>query len=190
MKQFCKLLLSFAPWVAFLAIAHGSLLRLKVGLVVAAVLSVAMAVLRLHRGVILWVGSAFFAYASVAVLGFEHMWTINNMAILAHAALALGIWITLFLGRPFTLEYARENIDPSLWQHPVFLRTNRILTSVWGAVFTINTVVAWLKTHDKSLPWWGYEVASNAFLLSAIVVSSVYPELVKRRRQTHTAQAG
>lgn len=181
MKRFLKLLLSFAPWIAFLALSQGGLPRLKAGLVAAAVLSAVMAVLRLHRGVILWAGLAFFAYASVAVLAFEHAWTIRNMAILAHAALAAGIWLTLLLGRPFTLEYAREQTDPSLWEHPVFLRTNRILTSAWGVVFTCNTVVAWLKVHDQPLPWWGYETASMAFLLLGMGFSTVYPEMVKRR---------
>lgn len=181
MKQFLKLLLGFAPWIAFLAMAQGGLARLKTALVAAAVLSLGMAVLRLHRGVILWAGMAFFVYASVAVLAFEHLWTIRNMAVLVQAALAAGIWLALLLGRPFTLDYAREQTDPSLWEHPVFLRTNRILASAWGAVFTLNTGVAWLKTHDAALPWWGYEIVSNAFLLSAIAVSTVYPERVRRR---------
>jgi len=190
MLQFLKLLLSFAPWIAFLVIAQGSLLRLKVGLVVAAVLTLAMAVLRLHRGAIMWVGIAFFAYATVAVLAFEHMWTIRNMGILANGALAAGTWVTMLLGMPFTQEYAREHVDPSLWRHPSFLRTNIILTSAWGAVFTLNTAVAWLKTYDRSLPEWGYETISYAFLLSAMILSSVYPELVKRRRQALAAQQG
>lgn len=189
MLQFLKLLFSFAPWIAFLVIAQGSLLRLKAGLVVAAVLTVAMAVLRLHRGAIMWVGIAFFAYASVAVLAFEHIWTIRNMGILANGALAAGTWVTLFLGMPFTQEYAREHVDPSLWKHPDFLRTNNILTSAWGAVFTANTAVAWLKTYDRSLPEWGYEATSYTFLLAAMIMSSVYPEMVKRRRQARASQA-
>jgi hypothetical protein len=58
---FLKLILAFAPWLAFLIIAHGSLFRLKLGLIVALVLSIGMGVARLHRGVILWVGLVFFA---------------------------------------------------------------------------------------------------------------------------------
>lgn len=57
-----KLLLAFAPWLAFLFIAHGSLLRLKIGLVVALALSVVMGVTRLHRG--LSSGWAWFSSAS------------------------------------------------------------------------------------------------------------------------------
>jgi hypothetical protein len=187
--QFLKLLFSFAPWIAFLVIAQGSLERLKIGLVVAAVLTVGMAVLKLHRGAIMWVGIAFFTYACVAVLAFTHMWTIHNMGILANAALAVGTWGTMFMGMPFTQEYAREHTAPSLWRHPAFLRANIVLTSAWGAVFTLNTAVAWLKTYDKSLPVWSYEAASYTFLLSAMVLSTVYPALMKRRAAALAAKA-
>ncbi len=64
LTAFAKLVLGFAPWVAFLLIAHGSLVRVKLGLAVALVLSVAMGIARLHRGIILWVGLVFFVCAS------------------------------------------------------------------------------------------------------------------------------
>jgi hypothetical protein len=38
--SFLKMLLSFAPWLSFLIIAHGSMFRLKLGIVVAAVITV------------------------------------------------------------------------------------------------------------------------------------------------------
>jgi hypothetical protein len=183
MMQFLKLLFSFAPWIAFLLIAQGSLLRLQIGLAVAAVLTIAMAVLKLHRGAIMWVGIVFFVYACVAVFGFTHMWTIRNMGILANGSLAAGTWVAMLLGHPFTEEYAREHTDPSLWKHPAFIRTNLILTSMWGLVFSINTGVAWLKTYDRSLPDLAYEFISYACLVSAMAMSTAYPELVRRRRQ-------
>jgi len=58
--SFFKLLLVFAPWLAFLFIARGSLFRLKLGLVVAIVLSIVMGITRLHRGVILWASPALY----------------------------------------------------------------------------------------------------------------------------------
>jgi hypothetical protein len=183
MMQFLKLLFSFAPWLAFLFIAHGSLERLKLGLAVAAVLTLGMAVLRLHRGAIMWVGIVFFAYACVAVFGFTHMWTIRNMGVLANAALAAGTWAGMLAGRPFTEEYARDHVDKSLWTHPAFIRTNRILTAMWGVVFTANTSIAWLKTYDRSLPEAWYEVMSYVLLVLAMAVSSFYPEMARRRRE-------
>lgn len=183
MMQFLKLLFSFAPWLAFLVIAQGSLMRLKIGLAVAAVLTVAMAVLKLHRGAIMWVGLVFFAYACVAVFGFTHMWTIMNMGVLANGSLAAGTWAALLLGHPFTEEYAREHVDKSLWEHPAFKRTNVLLTSMWGAVFTANAGIAWLKACDKSWPEPAYEALSYALLLLAMALSTFYPDIARRRRE-------
>lgn len=179
--QFLKLLLGFAPWIAFLFIAHGSLFRLKLGLVVAAILTLVMAVTKLHRGVIMWVGIAFFTYASIAVLVFENMWTVRHMGILANGALALGAWGTLAVGRPFTLEYAREHTDPSRWNDPLFIRTNVIITTVWAVVLSIGAGLAWLKTQPTGQPEWVLEVTNYAFMLSAVTFTNWYPVAVKRK---------
>ncbi|MBU1228881.1 MAG: hypothetical protein KKA55_12795 [Proteobacteria bacterium] len=190
MKQFLTLLLSFAPWIAFLAIAHGSLLRLKIGLVVAAVLSLGMGAARLHRGVILWVGMAFFAYAGIAVLVFEHMWTVRYLSALANGALALGVWLGMALKRPFTLEYAREQTDPALWNHPVFLRVNYVLTGAWAVVFTMSAALALQRSLQPVMPAWAYEAITYALLVAAVFLSSWYPEHIKRRAAAQSAWEG
>jgi len=181
--MFLKLLLGFSPWLAFLFIAHGSLLRLKIGLVVALILAVVLGIMRIHRGIILWIGLAFFSYALVAVLVFENMWAVRFMGVLANGALALGAWTTLALGKPFTLDYARDHTDPALWGNPVFLRTNTVITSVWALVFTANALIALSKALAPLMPDWGYDLTSYALLLCAMLSSVWYPALVRRRAE-------
>jgi hypothetical protein len=179
--SFFKMLLVFAPWIAFLVIAHGSLFRLKLGIVVAAVLTVVMVVTRLHRGAIMWVGIVFFSFVLVAVVLLNNMWIIRNMGILANGALASGTWMSIVLKRPFTLEYAREHTDPSLWHSPLFLRTNYILTIMWAATFTINATLSWQRNVQPIMPGWAYETSSYSLLVLAMFTSSWYPQFVKRR---------
>lgn len=181
--NFLKLLLGFAPWISFLIIAQGSMFRLKVGLVVALVLSVIIGVTRLHRGVILWVGLAFFTYASVAVVMLDDMWTAQHMGILANGALAACAWLTIAFKKPFTLDYARDHTDPTLWDNPVFIRTNIIITSVWAAAFTANTILAWGKMIHFILPEWAYEVCSYSLLIAAVAYTTWYPAHIRRARQ-------
>ena len=183
------MLLSFAPWIAFLIVAHGSMFRLKVGIIVAAVLTVVMAVTRLHRGVIMWVGILFFTYAIVAVILLNNMWAVHNMGALANGALAVGTWAGMALKRPFTLEYAREHTDPSLWKNPVFLRTNYLMTTIWGVVFTVNAFLAWQRSIQPTLPGWAYETITYGLLVSAMFISIWYPEHLRRRRNAQAAQA-
>ncbi len=181
---FFKILLAFAPWLSFLFIAHGSLFRLKLGLVVALILSIVMGVARLHRGIILWVGLAFFTFSSVAVVLLNHMWTVKHMGLLASGTLAASTWLTIAIRKPFTLDYAREHTPPSLWESPFFIRTNIIITSVWGMVFTINTVLAWGKMEHFVLPEWGYEVLSYIFMLGSAAFTTWYPNFVRNRQES------
>lgn len=178
---FLKLLVAFAPWLSFLVIAHGGLLRLKIGLLVALGLSVVMGVARLHRGIILWVGLVFFSYASAAVFLFEDMWTIRHMGILASGALAAGAWLTIVIGKPFTLDYAREHADPSLWNHPSFIRTNMWLTAVWAMTFSLNTALAWSKMHGVVLSDLVYELVSYALMIGAAFFTTWYPAHLRRK---------
>ena len=183
MRQFFKLLLGFAPWIAFMFIAHGSLLRLKVGLAVAAALTLVMAVRGLHKGVIMWVGIVFFSFASVAVIGFENVWTMRHMGILAHGALAAGTWLTLALGRPFTLDYAREHVAPALWNDPAFLRTNVLMSSVWAVVFSLGAGLAWGKMQAAVQPEWLFDAANYTLMVSCVAFTSWYPTVARRKAQ-------
>jgi hypothetical protein len=185
--SFLKLVLSFAPWIAFLVIAQGSLFRLELGLTVALALTVGMGVARLHRGVILWTGLLFFTYATVAVLAFGDMWTVRHMGVLANGALAVGSWLTIVIGKPFSLDYARAHTDPALWKDPLFIRTNVIITATWAATFTVNAVLAWGKMVQFLAPQWGYEVLSYAFLLGTAAFTSWYPDHLRRLRLARQA---
>lgn len=180
--SFVKLLLSFAPWIAFLVIARDTVARVEIGLVAALIASVVMAVLKLHRGIIMWVGLVFFSAATIAVLGFHNMWTVRHLGVMANGALALGSWVTLLIGRPFTLEYARAHTDPATWHDPLFIRVNVLLTTVWAAVFSLNTALAWVQMKHL-LPEWACHTASYAALIGAAAFTSWYPTLVRRRAQ-------
>jgi hypothetical protein len=177
---FLKLILAFAPWLAFLFIAHGSLFRLEVGLAVALLLSIGMGVARLHRGIILWVGLTFFSGATVAVLVFHDMWTIRHMGVIASGVLATATWLTVLLRKPFTMDYAREHTPPELWTSPAFLRTNLILTSAWGLTFTCNALLAVGKMHQWLLPELGYELISYALMFGTAAFTTWYPGYVRR----------
>ena len=181
--SFFKLLLTFAPWLSFLIIARDSLFRLKLGLVVALVLSVVMGITRLHRGVILWAGLLFFTYATVAVALLNNMWTAQHMGVMANGALAVSTWLTIAIKKPFTLDYAREHTDPSLWDNPLFIRTNVVIASAWGLIFSVNAILAWGKIKHFILSELGYEVVTYTLLIGTVAFTTWYPNYVHRRRE-------
>lgn len=177
---FFKLLLGFAPWLAFLFIAHGSLIRLDIGLGAALALTVLTGVLGLSRGIIFWCSMVFFAAASVAVIGFHSMWTVGNMGILASGTLAACTWLGILLRRPFTLAYAKAQVPPEHWSDPLFLRINYILSAAWGAVFTANALLAAISKYGPPLGEWMHQSVSYGLLIGASLFTSWYPEHAKR----------
>ena len=178
--MFFKLLLAFSPWLAFLFIASGGLFRLKLGLMVGLVLCVVMGITRLHRGIILWVGLLFFSSALLAVAGFNSMWTAKHMGIMANGAMAAAAWLSILIRKPFTMDYAREHTDPSLWKSPLFIRTNIIITAAWGLTFTLNAILAWGKMEQFVLSGLAYEIITYAALVGTVYFSSWYPAHVHR----------
>ena len=179
--SFLKLVVSFAPWIAFLLIARDTMSRVEVGLLVALALTVGMAILRLHRGIIMWVGLVFFTGATVAVVGFHDLWTVRHLGVLANGALAIGAWTTLLIGKPFTLEYARAHTDPARWHHPLFVHTNEVLTAAWASAFTFHTRVAWLLMKHLWLPEWAAHTLTYVTLVGVAAFTSWYPGHVRTK---------
>ena len=179
--QALKLLLSFAPWLAFLLIAHDSLLRVKIGLVVAFVLSIVLGAAKVNRGLVLWTSLIFFAFAAVSVVALNNLWTVRYMGVLANGTLAAVMWLSVLAGKPFTLEYAKEHAAPSLWKSAAFLRVNNIIASVWGASLTLNAAMAFVKMRTQPAPEVAYDVVSYATLLGAVAFTTWYPGFVHRK---------
>ncbi len=173
-----KSLAPWTPWIAFLIIAQGSLGRLRTGLVVALVLGVVLAAVKLFRGVLMWAALLFFAGALIAVFGLHNTWALKHLGVIANVMLATGAWGSLVVRKPFTLDYARPRIDPSKWNDPVFLRVNRMITTAWAVVFTVNAAVAVaMSRHIVSAPI-GLTL-TFAGLMCASVFSSWYPRRVR-----------
>lgn len=177
-----KMILVFAPWLAFLFIAQGSLFRLKLGLAVGLVLCIVMGIARIHRGIILWSGILFFLYTTVAVLLYENTWTIHYMGVLASGFLAASTWLGVVIGKPFTLDYAREDVDPIFWNDPRFIRSNSIVTSAWGFVFTLNSVLAWCKTQSFPIDDLVYEGISYTMLIGTVSFTAWHTKRARAQR--------
>jgi hypothetical protein len=101
------------------------------------------------------------------------------LAVLINGALAVGSWGSMLIGQPFTMAYARQNVDPALWNAPVFIRTNMRITAVWAAAFTFNTALAWLMTIHTLTGSVGH-LLSYPPLIASAAFSSWYPALVRR----------
>jgi hypothetical protein len=60
---------------------------------------------------------------------------------LTPAALAVAALISIAVGAPFTLAFAKRVAPPEYWDTPMFMHVNNVLTAVWAASFTVTAAV-------------------------------------------------
>lgn len=178
-----KLLLAFLPWIAFWIISDGhSMLRLQIGICVAAVLVAVMGVTKLHRGVILWAGVIFFAFALVSVAWLEEEWVIHRLGLLASGTLFVATLLSVLLGQPFTESYAREHVPKELWDSPAFIRGCFTVTAAWAFIFLANTLVNVAKLNHPEGGERLYLCLELGFLVSGVMFTTIFSRLSRRKR--------
>jgi len=185
-------LVSFAPWIAYWILAGN--VDLRVALLVASAIA-ALNTLHAMRGgsapKVLDVGSAvafalLFVTAFVADQALLQRW----MQPLANGALCVIALLSVLVGRPFVLQYAKEEAPPEIWHEPLFLRTVNVITWVWIAAFAVMTASSALpplldtrsslqdETHVLSTLF--YWVVPAVALAGAMLFTRWYPERVQR----------
>jgi hypothetical protein len=178
-----KLILAFAPWIAFWIISLGhSMFSLQLGICVAALLVIVMGVTRLHRGAILWAGVAFFAFAVISVVWLKNSWVIHHLGFLASGTLFMATFLSILWGRPFTEDYARDHVPRELWESPSFIRGCFTITGAWGFVFLANTMVNLVKLQRPVAAGWIYEVVQLGFLALGVIFTTVFSRIARRKR--------
>ncbi|MFH0959534.1 MAG: hypothetical protein V1897_12600 [Pseudomonadota bacterium] len=178
-----KLLLAFSPWIAFWIITSGhSMLGLQIGICVAAALVVVMGLTRLHRGAILWAGVLFFAFALVSVAWLNNIWVIQHLGILASGTLFVTTLFSIFIGRPFTEDYAREHVPKELWESPAFIRGCYTVTTAWGFIFLANSLVNVAKLYYPEAGEWLYRGSEFGCVILGVVFTTIYSQRARRKR--------
>ncbi len=184
MKQLFNILLGFLPWIVFAVLAGPSLWRLNAAIIVALALVLVLGYKQLAKGFILtWGSLLFFGVNLVMVVFFRNLWVIKNLDILSQGTLAAIAWLSIFIGKPFVLQYARETAPLERQASPVFYRTCRTLAVIWGVVFLIATGMSAAKTYD----WWagglGYQAVSLGLIGLGLGLNHWYPQYIRNREK-------
>jgi phytoene dehydrogenase-like protein len=174
--------IGFVPWILYWMLSGPGLWTEAVTAGLAAALALNAYRLRQRQVKTMeLVTLAFFAahFAVTVVLGSPLFKTCS--AVLAGAALALMAWGTLLAGSPFTYQYAREDWPREYWRHPLFYRTNALITAVWGAIFTLNAVLGALALAWPEARLWLTVVVPNAGIAAGIAFSLLFPNWYPKR---------
>jgi hypothetical protein len=107
-----------------------------------------------------------------------NMWILKMMNVLVYVTLAAVTWIGIIIGRPFVMEYARQEVDESRWQDPRFIRIVRDMTGFWGVAFLADLSIAIYQTTNHDFM---FKMAPYLVMLIAMMFTLYYPNWVRAR---------
>jgi uncharacterized membrane protein len=132
-----------------------------------------------------WTNLVLFGSTLLAVGILSMDWIIQYMGVLIYAALASVTFGSILVGRPFTLQYAREMVDESLWDNPRFIRVNILMTSVWGVVFLVNLGLSAIVLLSIGPIRGGIQVVTYFVLVAGIIFTIWYPVHIRKKYPPH-----
>ncbi|HSX03591.1 MAG TPA: hypothetical protein VLG76_02555 [Rhabdochlamydiaceae bacterium] len=173
------LLTAFLPWIFFSIFNNSHLLWASLG---ALMLVVLFNFRELKQGFIMPVGSVIFFgfFALNDLFGFSK-WAEDHSFLLINSGLAIIVCFSMIIGKPFTIQYAREKVDKSRWNHPTFLKVNWILTTIWAILMIIMALPSYFLTQDQvNASWfWNYGITMICIVIG-LECNKIIPAIFKK----------
>jgi uncharacterized membrane protein len=179
-----NILLGLAPFIAFFVLARS--IGAASGLWAAAAIAVALLLRARLRGQseikVLEAGAAvlFIGLAIVASV-LRPDWSLFEVRVFVDLGLVAITLGSILVGRPFTLQYAREQVPPERWTHPLFLAANRRISAVWTLAFVVETICGALIAWAPSVPPLWPVLANGLALGGAVAFTVEYPKRLRAR---------
>lgn len=180
--QKAGLILGFVPLIVYGLLAGTSAGSVDLALGAAAAVTVIAGYADLRRGMILmWATLLLFGslFIAVAILGIAGI--IPWIGVITYTVLAAAAFGSILAKMPFTLQYAREMVDRSLWEKPEFIRVNVLMTGVWGGVFAICLVISYALTVVPVPAGTPASLLTYLALAAGIAFTLWYPGHVRRK---------
>ncbi len=185
-----------APWIIFSLLVGPGRFELAVGLALAAAVALIALTHLVYRGSswkLLELADVVF-FGSMAVIGAlvgegTLNWLETYAGEVANIALAVIAFGSMAVRMPFTLQYAREQVDPSLWHTRGFLRTNYMITGAWGTAFLVAAAAGAygdLVLHNPNNIWTGWIIQILA-IVAAVKFTVWYPDVARARAAREAA---
>ena len=184
LKDILKFLVGFTPWLLFLFFSGHTLLSLEISIVVCFAASLLFGFRELRKGFILQWGTLYFFAGCIVTINFmKIMFVVKNMGVLSNGFLALLIWVTILMGKPFTLQYARIELPKEQWDNPGLVNSCRFIAVVWALILTLSASISLFKVlNPNACPDWVYFDVSIGIILGGSTFTTLYKKYKRARR--------
>lgn len=182
--MFLHVLFGFLPWIAFSALYGSAFDTMLSSSFFAAALVIIFSFKELKKGFVLPVGTLVF----FLILGFAtkfHLFPLlrQHAMLMMNVVLALLIWVPMLFNQPFTMQYAKQNVNRAYWHSPVFIRVNWLLSLMWAIIVSIMVLPAILIPQDQYMDSWFWNYGFNVILIViAVLLNRKLPSLIIGRK--------
>jgi hypothetical protein len=180
------ILLAFAPFIVFAVVDR--LVGATEGLVAAALVSAAMLIRDWitpgRSPKILEIGTLLlFAGLSLYAVLAGPAWSVIGVRLCVDTGLFLIVLASMAVGRPFTMQYAREQVAPEFWSTPQFIRTNYVITGAWALAFAVMVIAEFALLYVPDLPKRAGVIVIVLALIGAVKFAAWYPDRARGLRE-------
>lgn len=161
---------AFVPWIVHWSTMGSSSLGAPVKMGIPLLFGALLWAYRRAFGRPTWMESGTLVYFAIAWL----MARAGNGFIPAYgdvvgSLVLCGLWMgTLATSMPLTGEYSKWHYHPALWTNNVFIKTNAIITAVWGGIYLAQAVMA-LAGHFAQAQSFQWMVARHLLLIPGFI---------------------
>lgn len=177
-----QIVLGFAPFIAFALLTRFA--GVEASLWIAAAIAVASASRNLFAGrsmKILEAGTiALFGLLALHAALTQSPWSLPLVRAVVDAGLLAIVLLSIAIGAPFTLQYAREQVPPEIQASPLFLRVNMVISAVWALAFAVGLIADLAMEYAPGAPVWLDAAVIIIALVGAARFTQWYPEKVRR----------
>lgn len=117
-------------------------------------------------------------------------WTVATVRLAVDGGLLAIVLVSLAIGNPFTMQYAREQVPKEYWDRPQFLAANRVITAAWAGAFAVMAGADAAAEYVPAMPLWIDVSLSVAASAAATGFTIWYPAVVRRRAQSNAVRSG
>jgi hypothetical protein len=130
--KYLNLVTSFLPWLAL-----GVLSSFYPPYAIPAAIALSLlSYPKLLKGFILdWASLLFFIFIFIDLQLLNNRWLAQNMSLVVSLFFVVTTLFSLLINRPFTLQYAKLEVDRKLWDSPAFIRGNQWMTAGFAVIF-------------------------------------------------------
>lgn len=185
-----SLIRSFLPWILYFIIVGPSQKQHDIAVCVAAFTSIAFEMPNLKKGFVLsWGTLIFFVFLLITSVIFRNAFITKYEWVLSNGMLALITFFSILIKKPFTIQYAKEEVAQEYWSSPLFIKINYLLSAMWGLSFLVCLSLNIIHITVPAFTGWPYEVSTYVPTIFAAWFTSWFPDWYKTRvMKTRTNQ--